>query len=128
MATRLGLTLDCDMPPAEYDLTVYESEDLSLDLTLYDVQDQAVDLTGYSAVMTARTGPGGTVIFTLSSGAGDITLGGTAGTVNVAVAQSVVTTWDFDVDRGVYELQLVDGSGGKEVILRGQVFMVPGVV
>ncbi len=116
------------MPPAEYDLTVYESEDLSLDLTLYDVQDQAVDLTGYSAVMTARTGPGGTVIFTLSSGAGDITLGGTAGTVKVAVAQSVVTTWDFDVDRGVYELQLVDGSGGKEVILRGQVFMVPGVV
>ena len=83
------------MPPANYDIEVYESEDFVFDLTLYDVNDVAIDLTGYTATMTARSEIGGTAIFSIST-ADSITLGGTAGTVAIDVPQATVTGWDFE--------------------------------
>lgn len=67
-----------------------------------------VNLTGYTARLQARaTYASGTAVLSLTSGTG-ITLGGTAGTIDLAA--SATTTAAIPADQYVYDLELVNGS------------------
>lgn len=110
------------MAPADYDVHIYEAEDFEETFTVYDAVGQVIDLTGYTAEMKATIKSTGKSLFSIST-ADYITLGGAAGTITIDVPQSVVDTWDFRYNRGIYELTLIDGSGDKELYLRGTVFL-----
>jgi hypothetical protein len=77
-----------------------------------------VDLTGYTAAMKVRaTGASSTVLLSLTSGAG-ITLGGTAGTIRIAITAAQTLTlldgWQ------VYDLLLTSPLGAKTKFLSGR--------
>ena len=87
-------------------------------VTWRDSDGDLVDLSGYdSAQMDIREGPtvDDALLLTLTTGNGRVTLGGAAGTIDLAVEAA-----DMDVDPGTYyhELWLVS-SGEPESILKG---------
>ena len=82
-----------------------------------------VNLTGYTAKMQIRAfALSTTVLFDASS---DIILGGSAGTISLAIPASV--TEGFTWWSGVYDLLLTDPSGNVTRLLSGSVSVSPGV-
>lgn len=79
-----------------------------------------VDLTGCSALMHVRAQlDSADVLLTLSTAAGGIVLGGTAGTVRLLLTPTATAalTWQ----RGVYDLEISFGAGSVRRLLRGNV-------
>jgi hypothetical protein len=91
----------------------------TVDLLLTWTTDEKVpiDVTGWSAAMQVRTEPGGTLLASLSSGTGEITMGGTAGTIRLLVAADVTTAWVWR--RGVYDLLLTNPDDQATRLLEG---------
>lgn len=82
-----------------------------------------VDLTGWTATMQIRAfALSPTVLYDASP---DITLGGAAGTITLAIPAA--TTEGFTWWSGVYDLLLTDPSGGVTRFLSGAVTVSPGV-
>jgi len=85
----------------------------------------AVDLTSYSASMGIRQRGQTTNALSITSTAGQITLGGTAGTITpvVTVAQIAaslsVGVWDYDI-------KVTDGSSAPKIILAGTLTVKEG--
>ena len=88
-------------------------------LTLKDSSDAVVNLSGYaSAEMDLRLhSDSSTTIITLTTANSRITLGGSNGTVTLSI--SATDTASLSVGDGVYDLELVDGSGNVFRILEG---------
>ena len=94
--------------PARYNITAYQGATYDLNLT-WAIGGTAVNLTNYTAAMQVRINPGDTnTILSLTNGSG-ITLGGTAGTIAVAVSAN--TMGSATPGNYVYELEL--NSGGQ---------------
>ena len=82
------------------------------------------DLTGYTATMTIRPFVGSnTTTLVLTSGNG-ITLGGSAGTVDITISAAV--TADFNPSRYAYDFVLNSGSVVTR-LLEGQFIVTAGV-
>lgn len=80
-----------------------------------------VDLTGFTARMQIRAKTeSATVLATLTTENGGITLGGTAGTVDLLI--SATETASYSWTSGVYDLELVSGAVVKR-FLRGVVIV-----
>jgi len=80
------------------------------------------NLTGYTARMKVKAKDGGSTI--LDSSAGDITLtlGGTAGTVEIGITAAKTASLNPTAkDALFYDLELVDGSGFVTRLLKGSV-------
>jgi hypothetical protein len=93
--------------PATYNITAYQGATYDLSLT-YSIGGTAVNLTGYTAAMQVRENPNSsTTILSLTSGSG-ITLGGTAGTIEVSVSAS--TMGSASPGFYAYDLELTSGS------------------
>ena len=93
--------------PATYNITAYQGATYDLSLT-YSIGGTAVNLTGYTAAMQVRENPSSSAtVLSLTNGSG-ITLGGTAGTIAVAVSASTMgaATPGFYA----YDLELTSGS------------------
>lgn len=89
-------------------------------LTYQDADANLIDLTGYTARMkikNARTDA--TALEELTTENGGITLGGAAGTIALLFtdAETTAMTWET----GVYDLELVSGSGVVTRLLQGVV-------
>lgn len=84
-----------------------------------------INLTGYTADLKIKQASNGTydgysnpsVVLELFAPNGGITLGGTAGTVTVAItaAQTTALTWN----QGVYNLTLINASGQRIPFMNG---------
>lgn len=76
-----------------------------------------VDLTGATAKLQVRTAPGGAVLLTAATGGQGITLGGTAGTIAVVIAQATLAA----LAPGVYAWDLVvtDSLGERRRLVAG---------
>ena len=107
------------MSAGKLDIVVEEGADFFLHLTWLDNSGDAIDLTGYSAAMKIKEAVGGTLIDNLITGSSEITLGGSAGTIQVDIGASVTAAYDFDW--GVYGLWVDDGSGVVTRIVEGSV-------
>ena len=99
--------------PAPWDLEIYQTTTPYAWQITFLAGGTPVNLTGYSAVFTCRPSLGDpTVLFQLSTGAGGVVLGGSAGTITVAFPVSQPLT-------GAYDLVLYDASDNEFPLLAG---------
>lgn len=101
-----------------YDITIEAGATFRLAITWKDDAGVAINLTGYSARMQVReTYEATDTILSLTSGAGDIVLGGSAGTVVVTVPAA--TTQKLFHSYAVYDLELEASNGVVTRLLQG---------
>lgn len=110
--------------PGLLDLTLAQGSTWSISMTYQDANGSAIDLTGYEARMQARESYGAAVpVLSLTDGSG-ITLGGTAGTINVNVAATATT--EINAAQYVYDLELISESVVTRLI-QGTLIVTPEV-
>lgn len=104
-----------------YNITCQQGATFQRQVTWTDSARDAYNLTGYTARMQVRANvTSNTVIATLSTTAGSegtITLGGTAGTVDLLI--SAANTASLTAGQYVYDLELVSGGGVVTRLLEG---------
>lgn len=114
------------MAAAEYDITIEQGATFKLNLLWEDPAGDPIDVTGYTARMQVREKyTSTTTLLSLTSAAGDIVLGDTAGTIDITA--SAVATAAIDEKRGVYDLELVSPGGEVTRLIRGCVTITPEV-
>ena len=113
--------------PGVLDLNCYQGANFDYTLT-WQTGGTAVNLTGYSARMQVRDSyDGGTAIVSLSNGTG-ITLGGTAGTIDLALSATATAALDGTPNtQFVYDLELVSGAGYVTRLVEGRFYVYPEV-
>jgi len=115
------------MTAGSHDITIEQGATFRLSLIWKDSAGALVDLTGYTARMQVRRRHSSEdpPALSLTSAAGDIVLGGTAGTIVVTAAATV--TDDIDFKAGVYDLELEDSTGFVTRLVEGSVTITPEV-
>lgn len=113
--------------PGVLNLECYQGASFDYSLT-WQTGGAAVNLTGYSARMQVRdTHDGSTAIVSLTSGSG-ITLGGTAGTILLAMNATTTAALDGTPSgQYVYDLELESGAGYVTRLVEGMFTIHPEV-
>ena len=110
--------------PGILNLTFPQGATWDLSLTWTDSDGDPINLTAYSARMQVRHSyDAGTPVLSLTNGTG-ITLGGTAGTIDVTVAASV--TAGVAAAQYVYDLE-VEASSVVTRVVQGSLTVTPEV-
>jgi hypothetical protein len=105
------------MAATTYDILIEQGATYSQVITYKD-NGVAVNLTGYTARMQVRsTLESATTVVELTTANGRIALGGAAGTITLTI--SATDTAALTAGRGVYDLELVSGSGIVTRLLQG---------
>jgi hypothetical protein len=105
------------MAATTYDLTIEQGATFS-QLITYKDNGVPVSLTGYTARMQVRaTLESASTLVELTTANGRIALGGAAGTITLTI--SATDTAALTSGRGVYDLELVSGSGIVTRLLQG---------
>jgi hypothetical protein len=105
------------MAATTYDLLIEQGATFGQVITYKD-NGVAVNLQGYTARMQVRsTLEAATALIELTTANGRIALGGTAGTITLSI--SATDTEALTSGRGVYDLELVSGSGIVTRLLQG---------
>jgi hypothetical protein len=109
--------------PGLYDLVCPQGASFDKTFT-WTIGGTAVNLTGYTAAMQVRAySDSSAALVSLTNGSG-ITLGGTAGTIGVAISAAVTT--GLDAGSYAYDLELYSGSTVTRLLQGG--FTVTGGV
>lgn len=113
--------------PGVLDLSCYQGANFDYTLT-WQSSGTAVNLTGYSARMQVRDSyDAGTAIVSLTNGTG-ITLGGTAGTIGLALTATQTAALDGTPNiQAIYDLELVSGAGYVTRLVEGRFYIYPEV-
>lgn len=110
------------LSPGNYDITIYQGTTYNQQFTWKDQNDTPINLTGYTARMMARTSVDApTPFITLTTANGGIALGGAAGTITLVMNDS--GTSGLTNTSGVYDLEVIDGSGNVNRLLQGNLFV-----
>jgi hypothetical protein len=105
------------MAATTYDILIEQGATFS-QLVTYKDNGVAVNLTGYTARMQVRaTLESASTLVELTTANSRIALGGTAGTITLTI--SATDTAALTSGRGVYDLELVSGSGIVTRLLQG---------
>jgi hypothetical protein len=105
------------MAATTYDILIEQGATFSESM-VYKDQGVAINLTGYTARMQVRsTLESASTVVELTTANGRIALGGTAGTITLTI--SATDTAALTSGRGVYDLELVSGSGIVTRLLQG---------
>lgn len=105
------------MAATTYDILIEQGATFSQVIT-YKESGVAINLTGYTARMQVRaTLEAATALIELTTANGRITLGGSAGTITITI--SATDSAALTAGRGVYDLELVSGSGIVTRLLQG---------
>jgi hypothetical protein len=105
------------MAATTYDILIEQGATYSQVITYKD-NGVAVNLTGYTARMQVRaTLESASTLVELTTANSRIALGGTAGTISLTI--SATDTAALTSGRGVYDLELVSGSGIVTRLLQG---------
>lgn len=102
--------------PGSWDFAVVQGATFDQTLT-WKYNGSPVDLTGWSAHMQIRSAPGGQLYSDLTDTGGEISLGGTAGTIRLVLAAAVTAA--FTWDSGYYDLMLTSPAGAVTYLLAG---------
>lgn len=106
--------------PGSYSFTIYQGATFSRVLTWKDEAGTLINLTGFTARMHIRTSKDAAAPFvTLTTENGGITLGGALGTITLAIAAAATAI--LSEESGVYDLELVSGTGVVTRLLEGAV-------
>jgi hypothetical protein len=105
------------MAATTYDILLEQGATFSQVITYKD-NGVAVNLTGYTARMQVRaTLESASTLVELTTANSRIALGGAAGTISLTI--SATDTAALTAGRGVYDLELVSGSGIVTRLLQG---------
>ena len=105
------------MAATTYDILIEQGATFSQVITYKD-NGVAVNLTGYTARMQVRaTLESASTLIELTTANSRIALGGAAGTITLSIAAA--DTAALTSGRGVYDLELVSGSGIVTRLLQG---------
>ena len=105
------------MSATTYDILIEQGATYS-QLVTYKEAGVAINLTGYTARMQVRsTLESASTVVELTTANGRIALGGAAGTITLTI--SATDTAALTAGRGVYDLELVSGSGIVTRLLQG---------
>jgi hypothetical protein len=105
------------MAATTYDILIEQGATFSQVVT-YKESGVAINLTGYTARMQVRaTLESASTLVELTTANGRIALGGAAGTITLSI--SAADTEALTSGRGVYDLELVSGSGIVTRLLQG---------
>ena len=108
--------------PGTYDITIYQGTTFNQQFTWKDQNNALVNLTGYTARMMARAGiDSSTPFITLTTANGGISLGGAAGTITLLMSDA--STSALVNGKGVYDLEVINGSGTVTRLLQGNIFI-----
>ena len=114
------------MSATTFDITIEQGATFTLSLVWKDSAGAPTDLTGWAARMQVRPSHGSDlVLLSLSSTSGGITLGGTAGTIEVVA--SATATAAITGRKAVYDIELAAPGGAVTRLLQGQVTISPEV-
>lgn len=105
-----------------YNMTVEQGATFSRVITYRDGAGVLISLVGYTARLTARTKFSASVIFSLTTENGGIVLGGALGTITLTITAAATAALAGGTS-GVYDLELVDGSGVVTRVMRGAVII-----
>jgi len=108
--------------PGTYNITAYQGADWDRTFTITQ-GGTALNLTGYTSRMQVREAADSTA-YLLTSGSG-ITLGGTAGTIAVAITSAQSSA--VDAGSYAYDLEIISGASVVTRLLEGG-FTVSGNV
>jgi hypothetical protein len=113
--------------PGKLNLNCYQGATFDYELT-WTAAGSAVDLTDYTARMQVRPSYDSTqVIVSLASGSG-ITLGGTAGTIELFLSAEDTAELDGTPStQFLYDLELESSSGNVTRLVEGSFFIYPEV-
>ena len=110
--------------PGTYNITAWQGADFDRTFTVTQ-SGTALNLTGYTSAMQVREAADSTAyLLSLTSGSG-ITLGGTAGTIAVAVSSAQSSA--IPAGSYAYDLEIISGAGQVTRLLQGA-FNVQGNV
>jgi tRNA threonylcarbamoyladenosine modification (KEOPS) complex Pcc1 subunit len=105
------------MAATTYDILIEQGATYS-QLVTYKEAGVAINLTGYTARLQVRsTLESASTVVELTTANGRIALGGAAGTITLTI--SATDTAALTAGRGVYDLELVSGSGIVTRLLQG---------
>ena len=105
------------MAATTYDILIEQGATYSQVVT-YKESGVAVNLTGYTARMQVRsTLESASTVVELTTANGRIALGGAAGTITLTI--SATDSAALTAGRGVYDLELISGSGIVTRLLQG---------
>jgi hypothetical protein len=105
------------MPAASNNLLVEQGATFAQEVT-WLADDVAVNLTGYTARMMLRPSAASeTITITLTTENGRITLGGTAGTIDLLI--SAADTAAITAGRYLYDLELISAGGIVTRLIQG---------
>jgi len=110
--------------PGVYDITAYQGADFDRTFTITQ-GGTALNLTGYTSRMQVREAADSTAYLLYLTSASGITLGGTAGTIAVAITStqsSAIAAGSY-----AYDLEIIAGAGSVTRLLQGG-FTVSGNV
>lgn len=109
-----------------FDIEIKQGATYQLTVTWKDSAGTAINLTGYTARMQVReTYSSSSTIVSLTSSSG-ITLGGAAGTIAILISATTTAALTAPFS-GVYDLEVVDGSGVVTRLLEGAATVSPEV-
>jgi len=101
-----------------YNITCQQGATLKRTLTWLEPNKDPINVTGYTARMQVReTADANTVVLELTTANNRITLGGTAGTIDLLVSAN--TTANLTPGLYVYDLEMVSGGGEVSRIVEG---------
>lgn len=109
------------MGAGQYNFSIEQGATFDRRITWKDDQDKPITLEGYSARMQIRlTHSSSEKLISLSSApGGGITLGGSAGTIDILISALATALLDFDM--AVYDLELISSGGEVTRLLEGTV-------
>jgi hypothetical protein len=117
------------LSPATARWIIYEGATFKQQITLLTagLGSSPVDLTSYSnATLNVRQDAGGPILLTLSSPSNGISLGGTAGTIQITIGSSVTSILPWK--QAQFELLITEPDGVTvDSLLRGS-FTVVGLI
>lgn len=111
--------------PVRWDIHVRDNADFGRRFTWRDGDSRPKDLTDATAMLQVRQSPGDAEPLLALDETDGLTLGGTAGTIDVAIAAD--TAADFDWSRAIYDLRITLADGSVTTLLEGGVFVDRGI-
>lgn len=117
-----------------YSFTIEQGTTVAKVLTWKDGSGTAINLTGYTARLQVRpTQISATINWDATTENGAIALGGAAGTITLIASATVTAGWTWTIPtgqtkpQGVYDLELIDGSGNVTRVIQGTITLDPEV-
>ena len=96
-------------------------------ITYQDASKQPIDLTGYTARLQIRAKVSSTEFALELTEASGLTLGGPAGTIDIALTPTQTETDLAELKAGVYDLELTSPAGIVTTIIGGSVTLADQV-